>query len=275
MARGAARGSPLRPTARRTGVRSIPDTTTGWSSCSPTTASTPSPTPEPTHAGPGGVPLLGGGEIAAQLHRFPNVVLWLNGHTHTNAVRVRRDPANPARAFWEVTTCAIADWPCQTRLVELIDAGGYLSIVCTMVDHGAPLAPQSLETGDDLASLHRELALNVPFGGPESALAGTCRRPERRAPHQAALPAEPPAWRNVRAIAGLPAQPDRGHHGDLQRGPLGHDPQGTQTPRQAPRWLALLYFGVVRACNRSATWRLTGLQPGVGDTGIEPVTSSV
>ena len=42
------------------------------------------------HAGPGGVPLLGAGEIAAQLHRFPNVVLWLNGHTHTNAVRARR-----------------------------------------------------------------------------------------------------------------------------------------------------------------------------------------
>ena len=125
------------------------------------------------HDGPGGVPLLGTGEIAAQLHRFPNVVLWLNGHTHTNAVRARPDPANPAQGFWEVTTCAIADWPCQTRLVELIDAGGYLSIVCTMVDHGAPLAPRSLETGDDLASLHRELALNVPFGGPESALPGT------------------------------------------------------------------------------------------------------
>ncbi len=63
--------------------------------------------------------------------------------------------------------------PCQTRLVELADAGGYLSIVCTMVDHAAPLTPQSLDTGDDLASLHRELALNVPGGGLESALAGT------------------------------------------------------------------------------------------------------
>jgi hypothetical protein len=99
-------------------------------------------------------------------------VLWLNGHTHTNAVRARRDPFDPARGFWEVTTCAIVDWPCQTRLVELVDAGGYLSIVCTMADHDTPLRPQSLETGDDLAALHRELAANVPLGGAGSALAG-------------------------------------------------------------------------------------------------------
>ena len=125
------------------------------------------------HSGqPGDGSVLGSGEVLAQLYRFPNVVLWLNGHTHTNAVRARRDPGNPARGFWEVTTCAIVDWPCQARLVELIDAGGCLSIVCTMVDHDTPVAPRSLETIDGLASLHRELAANVPFGGAESGLPG-------------------------------------------------------------------------------------------------------
>jgi len=129
-----------------------------------------------TRAGPGGPdgePLLGGAEIAAQLHRFPNVVLWLNGHTHTNAVRARRDPHDRARGFWEVTTCAIVDWPCQMRLVELVDSGGYLSIVCTMVDHDTPVTPASIQTSDDLASLHRELAANVPFYGADSTTAGT------------------------------------------------------------------------------------------------------
>ena len=67
------------------------------------------------HPGPGGEPLIGAAELVALLHRFPNVVLWLNGHTHTNAIRPRRDPADPARGFWEVTTCAVVDWPCQTR----------------------------------------------------------------------------------------------------------------------------------------------------------------
>jgi metallophosphoesterase (TIGR03767 family) len=114
------------------------------------------------HAGPDGEPLLGAG-LLGLLHRFPNVVLWLNGHTHTNAVRLRRDPDDPARGFWEVTTCALVDWPCQTRVVELVDHGEYLSIVTTMVDHDTPAAPGKLETTDELASLHRELAANVPW----------------------------------------------------------------------------------------------------------------
>jgi hypothetical protein len=99
-------------------------------------------------------------------------VLWLNGHTHTNAVRPRFRPDNPARGFWEVTTCAVIDWPCQTRLIELVDCGGYLAIVCTMVDHDTPVVPSYLETSDGLASLHRELAANVPFRGARSSAAG-------------------------------------------------------------------------------------------------------
>jgi hypothetical protein len=67
----------------------------------------------------------------------------------------------------------VVDWPCQTRLVEIIDRGAYLSVVCTMVDHDSPPAPASLDTGDGLASLHRELAANVPFRGAASAAAGT------------------------------------------------------------------------------------------------------
>jgi hypothetical protein len=125
------------------------------------------------HAGADNQPLLGATEMLALLHRFPNVVLWLNGHTHLNAVRPRFHPGNPERGFWEVTTCAVIDWPCQTRLVEFVDRGSYLSVVCTMVDHDTPAAPASLETRDGLASLHRELAANVPLRGAHSSAAGT------------------------------------------------------------------------------------------------------
>ena len=136
------------------------------------------------HAGPGGEPALGAAELLALLHRFRNVVLWLNGHTHTNAVRPRRDPADPAHGFWEVTTCAIVDWPCQSRLVEIVDAGGCLSIVCTMVDHDTPVAPRSLRTRGDLASLHREIAANMPVIGADSERSGTAadRNTELRLP---------------------------------------------------------------------------------------------
>jgi len=124
--------------------------------------------------GHNGEPHLGAAELLALLHRFGNVVLWLNGHTHTNAVRARHDPGDSARGFWEVTTCSVVDWPCQARLVEIIDAGGYLSIICTMVDHDSPLGPAGPEpqTIADLAALHRELAANMPVIGADSTRPG-------------------------------------------------------------------------------------------------------
>jgi metallophosphoesterase (TIGR03767 family) len=136
------------------------------------------------HVGPGGEPLMGAAELLALLRRFPNVMLWLNGHTHINAVRARRFSDQAAGGFWEVTTCAIVDWPCQTRLVELVDSGGCLSVVCTMLDHDTPAAVAQPRTSAELASLHRELAANVPFAGHGSHTAGTApdRNVELRIP---------------------------------------------------------------------------------------------
>lgn len=125
------------------------------------------------HSGPDGQPLLGGTELLALLHRFPNVVLWLNGHTHLNAVRPRRDPRDRSSGFWEITTSSIVDWPCQARLVEIVECGGQLSIFCTMLDHDTPTGPRSLTDAADLAALHRELAANMPFAGMDSTRPGT------------------------------------------------------------------------------------------------------
>ena len=128
--------------------------------------------------GDDGEPVVTSDDVLRLLHRFGNVVLWLSGHTHTNGVRPRGNPAEPGSGFWEVTTCAVIDWPCQTRLVELVDdGGGVLWVVCTMVDHDTPPVPASAPawayTDGDLASLHRELAGNVPRAGFDSPLSGT------------------------------------------------------------------------------------------------------
>ena len=139
--------------------------------------------------GSDGSDVVGAPDLLRLVHRFPNVVLWLNGHTHTNGVRPRPHPDRPGGGFWEVTTCAVVDWPCQTRLVEIVDAGdGMLALACTMVDHdspqhltgswpatgtgGVPLQGAAPAGKVDLAALHRELAANVPWAGLESALAG-------------------------------------------------------------------------------------------------------
>ena len=98
------------------------------------------------------------------LLRFDNVALWLNGHIHANRVRARPDPSGKGGGLWEVTTGSLVDWPCQGRIVELVEMqGGLLAIACTMVDH----------EGSELAALHRELAGNAPAAGFDSNKAGT------------------------------------------------------------------------------------------------------
>ena len=123
---------------------------------------------------------VGGRRVLELLLRFDNVVLWLNGHTHTHAIRPRADPSGPGPGLWEVTTASVIDWPCQARLIELFTAGPrVLGIASTMVDHDSPLDPGAAGTAAEMAALHRELAANAPWAGFESPLPGT--PPDRNA----------------------------------------------------------------------------------------------
>jgi metallophosphoesterase (TIGR03767 family) len=107
-------------------------------------------------------------EVQAAIQRFPNVIAWVNGHTHNNIVTPQPGPAG---GFWDIGTAAHVDWNSQSRLIEVIDnADGTLSILCTMFDHAAPLDPTG--TTDPvlrLASINRELSANDPQKGFNSA----------------------------------------------------------------------------------------------------------
>jgi metallophosphoesterase (TIGR03767 family) len=123
------------------------------------------------------VPRILGPQVEALLHRFPNVVLWVNGHTHYNEVQPRPDQSGRS-GFWEVTTASLVEWPCQARLVEVVDNGnGTVSVICTMVDHSAPADPRLAEGIWRLAAIHRELAANDPHAG---VLSGTRGQPTDR-----------------------------------------------------------------------------------------------
>ena len=84
-----------------------------------------------------------GPQVAQLLLRFPNVVLWVNGHTHRNTVvPYARAAGMPGGGFWEVNTAAHIDWPQQARIVEIVDNdNGTLSIFGTIIDHAAPVSP--------------------------------------------------------------------------------------------------------------------------------------
>lgn len=98
------------------------------------------------------------------LQRFPNVIAWVNGHEHNNAVRAypASQGTNRARGFWEINTAAHIDWPQQSRLFEIAWKPGKgkpdaVFIYATTVDHGAHPDPDP--AGQDpvayLASLAR------------------------------------------------------------------------------------------------------------------------
>jgi metallophosphoesterase (TIGR03767 family) len=105
-----------------------------------------------------------GPEVQALLLRFPNVVAWVNGHTHINQLLAHaRASGSPfAGGFWEVNTAAHIDWPQQSRMVEIADnRDGTLSVIVTIVDTAAPASfGGRLASPLDLASLSRELGVN-------------------------------------------------------------------------------------------------------------------
>jgi metallophosphoesterase (TIGR03767 family) len=111
---------------------------------------------------PPGSGRIGGPEVAALLLRYPNVIMWVNGHTHRNQVlpHARAAGAVVGGGFWELNTAAHIDWPEQSRVVEVVDnQDGTLSIFATIIDHAGPLAGGT-STTTALAGLSRELSAN-------------------------------------------------------------------------------------------------------------------
>jgi metallophosphoesterase (TIGR03767 family) len=113
---------------------------------------------------PGEAPRALGPEVRDLLLRFPNVVAWVNGHTHRNNVTAHPRPGGSPvpGGFWEINTAAHIDWPQQARVIEFADnRDGTLSIFTTMIDSAAPESYGGrLGTPLRLAALSRELSGN-------------------------------------------------------------------------------------------------------------------
>ncbi|HWM54968.1 MAG TPA: hypothetical protein VNO20_06230 [Solirubrobacterales bacterium] len=100
------------------------------------------------------------------LHQFPNAIAWVAGHSHDNVVNPFPNPGGKG-GFWSIRVAAEADWPQQSRLLEVFDnEDGTLSIFGTILDHvgqsAAPPAgtPASGMDLNDLASAGRTMSFN-------------------------------------------------------------------------------------------------------------------
>jgi len=104
-----------------------------------------------------------GSQLAGILHDHPQVLAWVNGHSHNNKILPHWHP-DPRRSFWEINSASHVDAPQQARMIEVAgNADGTVSLFTTMIDSDAPAQTSydDLSVGS-MASLYRELAHNDP-----------------------------------------------------------------------------------------------------------------
>ncbi|MFC7247115.1 TIGR03767 family metallophosphoesterase [Catellatospora aurea] len=112
---------------------------------------------------PGQERYWGGDHLRRLLLCFPNVVLMVDGHKHSNNIwpHARTPEFGTPGGFWEVNTASHIDWPIQSRIIEMTEGAGVLSIYTTMVDADAPLNYNGdTSTPRALAALGRQVAAN-------------------------------------------------------------------------------------------------------------------
>ncbi len=119
-------------------------------------------------------------DLVALLHAHPNVIAWVAGHSHLHQVTPFPHPSGTG-GFWSIRVAAEADWPQQSRLIEIFDnRDGTLSVFGTVVDHAAAAAappagtPAATLTTLDLASIGRTLSYNDPQVGGRACTGGPC-----------------------------------------------------------------------------------------------------
>lgn len=102
-----------------------------------------------------------GQHLVGQLHEHPNVIAWVNGHTHKNEMIAHRG-ATPKQSFWEINTASHIDFPQLARILEVTDNGdGTISIFTPLIEADSPYTADPSDLSQNgLASLYRELSYN-------------------------------------------------------------------------------------------------------------------
>jgi metallophosphoesterase (TIGR03767 family) len=104
-----------------------------------------------------------GPEIVELVQRYPTVLAWVNGHTHSNAI-TPHPSSTPERSFWEINTASHIEFPQQARIIDVCDnRDGTLSLFTTLIESAAPYqASYSDDSQSALGSLYREFSFNDP-----------------------------------------------------------------------------------------------------------------
>jgi metallophosphoesterase (TIGR03768 family) len=108
-------------------------------------------------------------DLVAALQSTPNLLVWIAGHRHQNAVKAFLPPAggNPENGFWQVETSSLRDFPQQLRTFDLYLNSDYtVSIVTINVDPAvADGTPAAISRSYSIAAqqiVQNDLKVNSP-----------------------------------------------------------------------------------------------------------------
>lgn len=81
---------------------------------------------------------VSGGDLEDLLASYSNVILYLVGHGHNNAMK-HVEGRDGGLGHWELMSASTVDFPMQTRILEIVYEGsGYLSVYVTNLGHNSP-----------------------------------------------------------------------------------------------------------------------------------------
>jgi hypothetical protein len=89
------------------------------------------------------------------------VIAWFAGHEHRHHVAWIGSEIEE-KGFWQIETASHADWPQQSRTIEIVQSGsGEVFIALTVIDHAAGTSFNEAQTPLEMAALSRVISANV------------------------------------------------------------------------------------------------------------------
>ena len=100
-------------------------------------------------------------EIQEMLLKYPKVIAWLAGHEHRHHIKWI-GPEEEVRGFWQIETASHADWPQQSRTIEIVaDSAGDTYFGLSVIDHAGGIDYGDADNPVEIAALSRVISANI------------------------------------------------------------------------------------------------------------------
>ena len=100
-------------------------------------------------------------EIQEMLLKYPQLIAWFAGHEHRHHIKWV-GAEEEVRGFWQIETASHADWPQQSRTIEIVrDSAGDIYFGLSIIDHAGGSGYGDATSPLEIAALSRVLSANI------------------------------------------------------------------------------------------------------------------